>query len=437
MSDCDICCEKYNKSSRKPITCIHCQFTSCTSCNQTYLLESVHEPHCTNCRKTWTLEFMNENFTQTFLTKEYRTKREMVYFKEEESQFPMLLPLAEQRKQINMIDEKVNTLDIMIHQNDRKEDQLVRDQREIDRTLKKEKYELGKERYIILSKDVSREKREVIMKCPMSECKGFLNSKFYCGICSSHICKECHHKKEEEKEHACNPDDVATITELNKSTKPCPNCHTRIFKTDGCDQMFCIQCHTPFSWRTGKIENGVIHNPHYFEALRAGNINHQRHQAHQGGCGPMRDARTIRLLIREFCKAEKIPELEISDELFYFYQQMVHHRAVTLPMFTRVDDREDERIKFMIGKIEEKKFKQRLYVYRKTSLRKIEEQQIMNTYVNTGEELFRSITVANIPEIICQLRMLQDITFVAVSDINKKYQHAGILKPNDIKRLVA
>ena len=32
-----------------------------------------------------------------------------------------------------------------------------------------------------------------------------------------------------------------------------------------CDQMWCVQCHTAFSWKTGMKLTGVIHNPHFFQ----------------------------------------------------------------------------------------------------------------------------------------------------------------------------
>jgi hypothetical protein len=35
-----------------------------------------------------------------------------------------------------------------------------------------------------------------------------------------------------------------------------------------CDQIWCTQCQTAFSWRTGKVETGAVHNPHYYEWMR-------------------------------------------------------------------------------------------------------------------------------------------------------------------------
>lgn len=430
MTECSICTEKYNKSSRKCVVCPHCAHESCTKCNETVFLDSVNEPHCMSCRKVWSIDVVTKYFTKTFITGKYRSNREEVYFKQEEGHFPALLAVAERQKRLDALEDEFNDIETKINENDKNEDQLVRQQREIHRKLKLEMHKNRTEFYREHGKVVRKEAREVVMKCPMDNCRGFLNSEYYCGLCQSHICNDCHVKKQQKDdvEHKCNPDEVATVTELRRSTRSCPNaaCGVPIFKTEGCDQMWCVKCHTAFSWRTGQIETGVIHNPEYFAALRRGNINHERHQPHQGGCGPMRVYQEIRRVIRPFPP-------HIADQLTVCYQQIAHHRNVTLPMFTRVPDRTAERVDFMIGKIPEHKFKHALYVHKQKMQRCLEEQQVINTYVTIGEDLFRSLTEDNLMESLEQLTMLRDVSYDAIVKIDKKYQHKGFVLPKDIR----
>ena len=113
-------------------------------------------------------------------------------------------------------------------------------------------------------------RRHFVRACPIETCRGFLSTQWKCGLCGVHTCSSCHVPKTADKdaEHTCNPDDVATAELLAKDTRPCPKCGTGIFKIDGCDQMWCIECHSAFSWITGRLEVGHVHNPHFFEYQR-------------------------------------------------------------------------------------------------------------------------------------------------------------------------
>jgi hypothetical protein len=103
--------------------------------------------------------------------------------------------------------------------------------------------------------------------CPLEECNGFVDtSKWVCGTCKKHICKECFAEKEEG--HECNKDMVETVKMIMKESRPCPKCSIYIHKTEGCDQMWCTQCHTTFSYQTGEIHVGRTHNPMYYQWLR-------------------------------------------------------------------------------------------------------------------------------------------------------------------------
>jgi hypothetical protein len=110
--------------------------------------------------------------------------------------------------------------------------------------------------------------RKFIMQCPF-DCNGFLSTKYKCGLCNLNACPECLGLKEEA--HVCNEEQRLSTQLIHRESKPCPKCGTRICKISGCDQMYCtaiqsgIHCNTAFSWKTGQIVTGHIHNPHFYE----------------------------------------------------------------------------------------------------------------------------------------------------------------------------
>jgi uncharacterized Zn finger protein (UPF0148 family) len=108
-----------------------------------------------------------------------------------------------------------------------------------------------------------------ITHCYVVNCKGTLNKKWNCRLCEACHCNKCGELKTGTNgRHVCNPNSVQNLEEIKKNSKPCPTCGVAIFKIDGCEQMFCIECHTVFTWKNLKIETGRIHNPHYSEIIR-------------------------------------------------------------------------------------------------------------------------------------------------------------------------
>ena len=72
-------------------------------------------------------------------------------------------------------------------------------------------------------------------------------------------------------DHECVPDEVASFKALRKETRPCPNpsCAVATYKISGCDQMWCVVCHTTWLWSTGEVDHSLVqHNPHMFAYLR-------------------------------------------------------------------------------------------------------------------------------------------------------------------------
>ena len=211
------------------------------------------------------------------------------------------------------------------------------------------------------------QRAQFIRACPDGECRGFLSSQWKCGICEKWSCPDCHEIKglSRDAEHVCNPDTVATARLLSNDTKPCPSCHTGIFKIAGCDQMWCTQCHTAFNWRTGRIEQNV-HNPHYFEWLRRNGNAVPRNpldnpmnnpcQQHQLNHTLFTNIRNL-LIYKHYANPLSINCEHLVGNLI---RNAIHMYHVIMPRYVirgREHRNEDLRVNYMLNKLTEEDFK--------------------------------------------------------------------------------
>ena len=261
MGDCSICCEPFNKSNRCKINCKTCDsdnIIACQSCAKRYILDQPTDPSCMVCKVEWDTEFLSNNFTKVFVNKELKNHRENYLL---EKQLAMLPETQEYAENLKLIDGLEKQREIILIKKRKLEKELVKlntDIRQIDVTVSEIKHGT-------YNKDKT--KSQFSYKCPVQDCNGFLNERFECGICDNKICRHCMEIKEED--HECDKDKKETVKLLRQDTKPCPKCGELIHKLpNGCDQMYCIKCHTAFSWRTGQLERGNIHNPEYYRWMR-------------------------------------------------------------------------------------------------------------------------------------------------------------------------
>lgn len=127
------------------------------------------------------------------------------------------------------------------------------------------------------SNEIKIKTETIICKCLESNCHGFIiytenvenepNNNYFCNVCNKKICKYCYESLE--VDHTCDKKVIENIKYIKQESKICPKCSMSISKIEGCDQMWCVNCHTAFSWNTGKIvkNKNNIHNPHYFDWL--------------------------------------------------------------------------------------------------------------------------------------------------------------------------
>ncbi len=454
---CAICCEAYKQD---PIICGFCDFAACNTCCETYILDQT-TPKCMNtaCGKDWSRKFLKAKLGGTFMTGKFKTHMEDVLYDREKALMPATQPLVERKlkgeklkNELNLIKEQIANLEMM---KARLEHNITR-HRNGEELI--ENWEGDRTRYYTwetpptASCAAAPAKNNYVRACPAEDCRGFLNQKWICGLCDKKTCRNCHEIiNGDEKEHVCDPNNVATAQLLEKDTKPCPQCQTMIFKIDGCDQMWCTQCHTAFSWKTGNIEK-TIHNPHYYEwkrnngGLEPNAAAAEPVAAHRNGCYEITQETSDELMrytkiyshknLRWEEPSGKYNVIVKYDPNFQNVIDMpgsiIHNQQIEMPRF-RSDifkNNEELRVKFMSNEITEEQFKTLVQRNDKKSRKNEEITDIFQFFHATMNELANRMLedlkttcdgYNNFNQIFGEMEALREYCNNSFSDISETY----------------
>ena len=448
---CDVCCERLNKSTRNKIICQYCPFVSCSACAERYLCETPEDAHCMSCRKAWSREILVSNFTSKFVSKTYKARRENLLFEREKSLMPETQPYVELEKKIRSLNTDIvrirdaisrararvahletrplalvcveneipNEFDALIYRG-----KLAANERLIVSSLVVELEFIEWHQNQLMTRlhgsQIETEKRQFVRACPVSECRGFLSTAWKCGMCENWTCPDCHEVKglDRDAEHTCDPNSIATARLLARDSRHCPKCASLIFKINGCDQMYCTQCHTAFSWRTGRIETGTIHNPHYYEYMRAhGNLPRNNGDI---PCGGFPEWSTVSRLITNYPETARF----IGNA----HRAWGHCQWTLIPRYTTnaARDNRDLRIKYMIGDFDDDEFKKKIQQREKSVQKKNDIRMVLEMFMAVIVDLFQEFVRTKDPFTLKHsLVELREHVSSSFKSISKRYNNCA------------
>jgi hypothetical protein len=376
VDECSICVDKFNGSYRKEVTCLYCGYSACQKCIERYLIEGTIIPRCMECKTEWNMEFLRASLSQSFMNKEFKEHQKNSILVQAEAEIGQYQDLAAHQTRIDNAHK------------------VLRDASSHLKEAQRAVYDAKRALYDILYEEQSRPaqviRADFFLACPRTDCRGRVSSGYKCGLCEHFFCSQCHWDKglEKDVEHECAQDDMDTVRMLKENTRNCPKCRMGIFKTEGCDQMWCVSCQTAFSWRSGNILNGPIHNPEYYDfqrRQRAGGIIPR--QPGDVICGGMPHVYLVRNRLGGV-------ELSLSEEILHIHRNILHIENITMPSLHRKYNQRPELfqthgISYLRGLIDRMSLRDRLYKATRQEEKYRRYYQILEMLTTNIQEIFR------------------------------------------------
>lgn len=376
MSECPVCVDTFTPHLRKAIQCPFCEYRVCQQCVRRYLLQTTQDPHCMNCMHGWKDEFLRFELPLTWIHGDFKRHREKCLFERERMRLPETQPMVSNYKLAHSLRKTVAETQERLGELRAETIRLKRMVNQYWDTIYRAEYN----GYRGLSAGAPTTLRpSQVFPCPADDCRGFVDSDTgVCGVCDVKMCLKCGTVPESAENHECDQNMVLNFSAIKRQTRPCPKCAAPTFKIDGCAQMFCTYCETPWDWNTGTIVRGVIHNPHYFEWLRSqsenGEIPRQPGDVPGGGD-------------RQRCENQRVPSgytlyqrltedrrygastRTVGDQTTFntmmnvlsaFCRRLVHVHEVEIRRLRVEEDNADLRLKYLLNDLTEDELKKLL-----------------------------------------------------------------------------
>lgn len=380
---CPICC----RDGESEFTCYHCQGEACYSCAGRFITDNVTvHPRCMFCVKELTRDFVLRNFPKPWVKNLFypyigvytrEKERQLLPYSQEEAS--LQLQIKSLNKELRKMPTKRRLLDK--HKKDPNISDIVakHDSDKMKIWMKIDALKLQSVDFRILEVKTA---PIVKFKCPMDNCRGFVNQDNVCILCRETFCVSC--RECSGVSHRCDPDVVENIKNISTETKPCPKCYISIFKLSGCDQMFCTQCQCVFSWSTGKVESGAVHNPHYFDWIL-------QHQApgvdlETIACGEIPDALQFARLVKGIHS-----EPAVCHKLMQIYRFRTHLERVVMPAFEAREDHFDLRVAYLMSEFDDDKWAMKLANREKKNMKILAYRDLLNTTLVIMSDLIRRV----------------------------------------------
>lgn len=412
--DCPLCCEPYTECKRAEIICPHCDKSCCSECFKNYFLkgDELNLKCPFDCDHTYNpsqIHKINKN-NMSFFRKllERLTKTNIIY---EESLLIKTQGAAKYEK----------------------------DWRDFREFRKKEKAEIAKLRELAKAKsdnlwrmemqlydggrNLNEDKNEYtfIKECSHDGCRGKLNSQWKCVLCEKYTCSRCHMPKKDrnDPDHVCDEDIVKNLETLKQESRPCPKCGTAISKIDGCDQMYCVSCHTAFSWRTGKVENGYIHNPEYFRYRRENGLDIARNPMDRPDgideCFDPFENYQERLYFEDLLRRITVIAGQDRRRILEIFRFGMHIQRMDLPYYNNnfEEKKRNLRVKYLLGDFDKEKWYCNLKKITKENYFNNEVMEILTTLKDIIKDIITNIVV----------KMTEDIHNYCGTHVTEQLEH--------------